>query len=98
MRGQHQWVVATTITVSAEVAQQAYDREVVVLDKVRAQVLDLYCDHCRRGFEAAAGTSCALGPQHSGGPRRQPDLAPLPPQMPDPPAAATAPSELALFE
>lgn len=94
----HRWVIATTLEISEAVAVTAYEREHVVLSSVRAEVLDLYCDHCRRTFEQARGTGCALGPQHSGGPRRQPDLGPLPPEPPAPPALATPPAELSLFD
>lgn len=76
----HQWVIATTVEVEPDRADEAHVRERLTLTgKLVVAVLDLYCDHCRRPYDPARKDEvCALGPQHSGGPRRQPELPPPP--------------------
>lgn len=72
----HTWVGATTLLLDSRLAAQAHrSGKLTVVSKLTVEVIDVYCEICRRQYtESEAGTDCRLGPQHIGGPRRQPDL------------------------
>lgn len=94
----HRWVVATTIDVEPHKAEEAHVRERLTLSgKVVVDVLEVYCDHCRKPYEPELREEpCQLGPQHSGGPRKQPDLAKLEQDRAEP--ELEEPGQGALFE
>lgn len=72
----HKWVAAANIRVDrrrAEVA--ARSGKMVIPHGVQVEVLDVYCGRCRTRYEIGRDLPCQIGPQHIGGPRRQPDLA-----------------------
>jgi hypothetical protein len=68
----HQWVVAATIPVPEKDARQGFRRGTVRLpQRVKVDVLETYCEQCRRPWEAVAGKPCeaATGREHLiGGP------------------------------
>lgn len=71
----HQWVAAANIRVDrrrAEVA--ARSGRMLISHKLQVEVVDVYCKRCRTTYENGRDLPCRIGPQHIGGPRRQPDL------------------------
>lgn len=84
---QHKWRGAALLELDDRLAEKAARRErLTIVSKVTVAVLDVYCEKCRRSYAKAAGTECVLGPEHSGGPRKQPD-----PPTGAPPQVATGP-------
>lgn len=55
----HLWVAATTITLKDNLARQADRRGTVrIPETTKVDVLDVYCEHCRRPYDAVAGQAC----------------------------------------
>lgn len=79
MRG-HDWVAATVMRLDDHHAAQAARNEyLMIVSRVRVEVMDVYCKTCRRPFNPSTQREpCRIGPQHIGGPRRQPELEEIP--------------------
>lgn len=71
----HEWVGATVLTLDQRLASQAAKNgKLTVISRLTVDVIDVYCKVCRRQYGTqAAAEPCSIGPQHIGGPRRQPD-------------------------
>lgn len=55
----HRWVVAATIVVSETLARQGDRRGTVRLDKeIKVDVLETYCEQCRKPYDRVAGQPC----------------------------------------
>ena len=82
----HQWVAASVLQLDTRLARQATKNgQLKIISKVVVDVLDVYCEDCRKVFrEAIADEPCQMGPQHFGGPRKQPDPTPLEDEWPEP--------------
>ena len=74
-RNHHTWVGATVLLLDERLARQATRaQKLTIISRVTVDVVDVYCRECRRTFNAdSAETECMMGPQHFGGPRRQPE-------------------------
>lgn len=70
----HEWIGAGMVRLDPPRAMKASRTgKVTILSRLTIDVLDVYCNKCRRSYDDAAGTDCQLGSQHIGGPRKQPD-------------------------
>jgi hypothetical protein len=70
---QHQWVIATTIDVDAQLARKGVQRGTLRLPATtKVDVMETYCAMCRKSYEDVADTPCAaavIGTEHlRGGP------------------------------
>lgn len=70
----HEWVGAGLLLLDRKRAEQATKSgKVTIVSRLTVDILDVYCRKCRRTFAEAKSDICALGSQHIGGPRKQPD-------------------------
>jgi hypothetical protein len=74
----HEWVGAATVLLPPQQAAQAEKSgKVRFTSPVQIEVLDVYCQRCRRAYAALQTngmmSDCQIGSQHIGGPRKQPD-------------------------
>lgn len=74
-RRPHEWVGATVLVLDSRLADQAHKNgKLTVISRLTVDVIDVYCKVCRRQYGArAVAEPCSIGPQHIGGPRRQPE-------------------------
>lgn len=77
----HDWVGASVLQLDRKLAQQAVKQgKLTVVSRVVVEVLEVYCQSCRKGYTAdEARRPCRLSVQHIGGPRVQPDRDDWPP-------------------
>ena len=85
-RRPHNWVAATVMELDSRLARQATrNQSLTIISRVVVDVIDVYCEDCRKSFsDDTADESCQMGPQHFGGPRRQPDPLPIEDGWPEP--------------
>jgi len=82
----HEWVGATVMMLDTRLATQAVTNgKLTITSRVTIDVLDVYCRRCRMPYAVTVnGSPCQIGPQHIGGPRKQPELLPVDSEWPDP--------------
>lgn len=75
MSDAHDWVAATDIRVDRRRAEAANKSgRLLIVSRLAVTVHEVYCAKCRSSWRNGRDLPCRIGPQHIGGPRKQPDL------------------------